>query len=265
MLADLLLRLLTSARRAENKVGFFLRRPSACSSASSTPGGTLRDLNRKDLAMLKRMMVPAALGDALGTEPGFWDHARHVQLDPAYRRFADLYSRCSGRWQREEPDTSDLALHIAGYYGNGPTRRRIIALYLREGARSLDEGASSTLAEIRLLQLGSDAYFPESPLSEDDQWRRPTAQYRDLIAAGSQAIAWRGAGKCIACGAGLPERTQPGTGAVVSRHARRNHCDNPEHCRRELRDVERWQTHAVDVVFDRCAYMLRSDPLEEAA
>lgn len=194
-----------------------------------------------------RRALIADLGATLGDQPEFRCHAEVAS--------ADMPASLAWAIHREgwivEPAAGDVALQLASRYGHGARRRRIVAVFLREAAAALHLAPPELRdphdwSRVALMNVGSIAYTPEGQAA--GVARRPSVPALNSRDRGSQAIARRGASRCIVCG--TPVRLAPAGGAVVER------MHQPLSCSRRCGDSERYYTDAMARVFDRCEWLL---------
>ncbi len=150
-----------------------------------------------------------------------------------------------------EPHGGDVALQLAGRYGQGRRRRSIVAVFLREAAAALQFAPPEfpdphDWAMLMLMNVGSLAYTPEGQAA--GVTRRPSAPALHRRERGCRAIARRGAGRCIVCDA--PVQALPVGGAVVDRK------NQPFTCSVRCASDERYYVDAMATVFDRCEWLV---------
>lgn len=196
---------------------------------------------------ISRRALIADLGATLDEQQEFRSHAELVSTD--------MPARLAWAIQREgwivEPAVCDLALRLARRYGQGARRRRIVAVFLREAAAALRFAPPEfrdphDWAQVALMNVGSIAYTAEGQGA--GARRRPSVSALNSRDRGCQAIARRGACRCIVCGA--PVHQAPVGGAVVERF------HHPLTCSSWCGESERYYTDAMARVFDRCEWLL---------
>jgi hypothetical protein len=204
---------------------------------------------------LSRRALVADLGATLGGQPEYRHHVQQVHMDMPEQLAWTIHHR---GWI-VEPAEPDHALVIARRYGSGPRRRRIVAIFLRQAAAAL-RFAPPELADpyewsaLMMMNIGDIAY---TSLGQDAGVKpRPSSAALDKRERGCQAIAHRGAGRCIVCGAPVPQL--PVAGAAIERQHQPFCCVTPRRtpASRCCADDKRFYRDAMKTVFERCEWLL---------
>jgi hypothetical protein len=205
---------------------------------------TAMDLDKREM---NRAALIADFGSTLGDEPEF---RRHVEVVSR-----SIPARLAAAIHREgwivEPTGGDEADRLARLYGQGPRRSRIVALFLREAAAALRFAPPEWTdphewAQVMMMNLGS---VPVTPNGQGAGLsRRPSVPALASRERGCQAIAWRGACRCVVCG--KPVERLPVRGDAISRTYQ------PFSCSPACEQDERYVTDAMNTVFERCAWLL---------
>jgi hypothetical protein len=198
---------------------------------------------------INRRALVADFGATLAEQPEFRDHVDLVQETMPL----GLAWAIERRHWIVEPAGGDIALALAGVYGSGRRRRRIIAIFIRAAAAAKllaphghGVGDPWGWAEISLMNVGAIAHTPTAESAGPR--RRPSGAALDCRDRGCRGIALRGAGRCVVCGSRLP--SAPVSGAVIDRAYR------PMTCASHSSEDERHVTDAMHRVFGRFEWLL---------
>ena len=200
-----------------------------------------------DLLELSRRALIADFGATLAEQPEFRRDAELVSAAMPARLARTIHQR---GWS-VEPRGGDLALELARRYGQGRQRQAVVAVFLREAAAALQCVPPEWTADphdwalVALMNVGSLAHTPVGQAA--GVTRRPSAAALSKRERGCQAIARRGAGRCIVCGTTVhPTRVN---GDVRARSIQ------PLTCSPACADEERHHVDAMASVFKRCAWL----------
>jgi hypothetical protein len=158
--------------------------------------------------------VVAAIGSGL-------DKAGLARFRDAYalHTLATALKGSDAFWrQAAEVVEADDAYEIAGRYGSGPQRRALIGRFIFVAAYAPDHRRAAAWIDLCCMQTWW-VEEPASPGSREHYALRP--DYTSRTKAGAEAIARRGASRCLACGTAL---ASSGVSPRNNRRVRRDYC-----------------------------------------